>query len=101
MGYNGIDLFRPDPGVMESCKCKACGSDMNVKRNIPSACSWAGAMAGLNRKHDLFTCPESDKNWHKQVVSLIIEQQQTKSSKLTKILQEEIDEILLNKKPTK
>ena len=101
MAYNGIDLFRPDPGTVESYNCLACGSLMNVERDIKSSNSFAGAMCGLNRKHDLFTCSKSNEDWHQQVVGLMLEQKKTKSAKISKILQEEIEEILSSEKVTK
>lgn len=97
----GIDCFITDVNSVEEARCEACGAIMEVERNIDISRSFAEAMGEMKRPSDSFKCPESIHDWHKQLIALILERNKTKSAKLTALLQEEINEILATKKPTK
>lgn len=101
MHHQGVNCFETRPGTVENANCKACGCLMEVERNLPAIGGFAAAMGGSNRIRDRFTCPNSNNKWHHQAVSLVLEQSKTKSAKLTALLQEEINEILATKTPTK
>lgn len=74
---------------------------MEVQRGVEVSRTFAEAMGKMTFPSDSFTCPESEQDWHRQIVSLLQEQGRTRSAKLTALLQEEIDEILATKTPTK
>jgi hypothetical protein len=97
----GIDCFEPNAGTVENAICKACGRLMEIERDLPAVGGFAAAMSGSNRKRDRFTCPDSEHDWHLQVVALTVEVGKTNSAKLTALLQEEISEIVATKEPTK
>ena len=84
----------PDPGTIKKVKCGVCSRQMNVKRNVLGPTSWAESMGGGKHRHDSFTCPNLKKGWHEKVVNLKLDASITESSKIKKILEEEIVELL-------
>ena len=92
--YSGYDSFTPDPGEWTDCECGGCGAKMNVKRDCEGPTSYVMAMGKSTRKYDHFTCPNSGKEWHTQIIKLKEEIKDTVSVKLKKVLQSEIDEMM-------
>lgn len=90
-----------DPGVHEFLRCEICKEFMDIQRDCPSVGGFAGAMLGRNKIHDKFTCPYNMKDWHRQASSLHHEICKTPSSKLAKIMKEELDLILQLRQITK
>jgi hypothetical protein len=58
-------------------------------------------MAGKNHKHDLFRCPHTNSDWHRQAVELMKFMSACPSAKLCDLLTVELQQILRDKKPTK
>ena len=103
--YKGWDIFYPNCDTVSEMFCKACDMKMNVRRHVNGPRSWAESMAHLTGNdyadHDCFTCPNSGKPWHNQVIALKIEARNTASSSITKIIEEEMYIVLRNKTVTK
>ncbi len=92
--YGNQGHLSPDPGTVKTAECGICGKQMNVKRNVLGATSWAESMGHGKHLHDSFTCPNLNKDWHEKIVSLKCEAHNTASDKIKKILKEEIAELL-------
>lgn len=92
--YAGYDTITPDAGTVEKANCITCNAEMTVERNVKGYRSFTCALAKKESIFDRFTCPNHDKDWHKQVVQLKIKIFNEVSAKIKKFLQEEIDEIL-------
>ena len=84
----------PAPGMVKKVKCGICGRQMKVKRNVLGPTSWVESMARGKHLHDSFMCPNLNQDWHKKIVDLKIEEHNTASDKIKKILEKEILEIL-------
>ena len=95
------DSFSPDPGEYKEVSCGVCGENMDAKRDSYGPTSWAGAMGGSKRHHDLFTCPNIEEKWHKQVKELRCLANKTPSAFLADRYREEANEALADRKPTK
>lgn len=101
MSYtNGVDIIYTDPGTYDKYMCPVCGIEMVVKRNANGPTSLMGAMAGIKRKHDVFTCDYAFKGWHSQIVNIMEKIKSHPSAKIRAIMQSEIDEILQTKMAT-
>ena len=68
--YGNDGRFNPAPGTRVTVKCGVCGVQMNVRRNVLGPTSSTEAMAGKSHRHDRFTCPYLDENWHKEIYRL-------------------------------
>jgi len=97
MYTSGIDYFAYEPGIMKEAYCNLCDAKMNVERNVDGPTSSVEAMSGGKHLHDLFTCPNTEEEWHEHAIELMDEMGETASKRIKKILQEEIDEILKNR----
>jgi len=98
--HRGWECFSTDPGVLEKCACRVCGEDCEVKRNVNGPTSWAESVGGMKHLHDFFVCKHVQEDWHIQIRSLKQEQENTKSSAIKEILEAEIAQIYVTKKPT-
>lgn len=100
--HAGFDYFTPKPGTATSLNCMACNQVMDVERDVEVNIgnSFIGP-SGKTRQADKFTCPHSGSEWHDQVIALRKLQNDTPSSKIAQLLEEEIDEIILKRSPTK
>lgn len=70
--YGNDGRCNPLPGTMATAACGACGSSMNVSRNVLGPTSLAEAMSGNKHLHDQFSCPNKTADWHKRIIRLKI-----------------------------
>ena len=95
-------VYMPDADtVLGPCFCGVCKTEMIMKRGCYGPRSFSSAMGGFKSYYDSFTCPDRDKNWHRQVVAIRDEARDTSSKKLERMLLKEAKEILAKKKATK
>ena len=87
--------------TQEDCFCGVCKTKMDVQRNVMTARSWAGSMAGIKALCDVYTCPFKDEQWHKQVIAITIFAEHIPSANIEDMCRREVAEILRNRKPTK
>lgn len=63
----GWDYFTPDPGEWESYRCRACGTELLVERDVTGKRSMFGSS---DAKFDRFHCRHSQEEWHTHVIKL-------------------------------
>ena len=85
----------PEPGRVDRAYCGICCAEMNVERSVYHEDT------RRNNPCDLFTCPYLQRGWHKQAACLKDMIRDTPSANIAKLLQDELDVILIKKKPTK
>jgi hypothetical protein len=73
--------------------CRACGDNMDVKRNVNGPTSWAESMGKGKHLHDCFTCPNAGLDWHDQLIALDRELRKTSSNLVAKMIEAEIKEV--------
>lgn len=94
----GWDYFIRHPGDIDSANCNVCDSKMVVTKNVNGPTSSIGAQFGEKTLYYSYYCPNSGKPWHTQIRKLKMEMEKTSSKKIRKILKEEIEETLNNRK---
>lgn len=100
--HSGWDIFLAEPGVLQEPQhCRVCGQQMDVTRNVHGPTSSIGAMFGSKRLHDQFACPNVGEKWHTQVYNLRRQAEDTPSAAIQKIIEDEIQQILKTRQPTK
>lgn len=99
--HMGWDYFAPDPGKCESCECRVCGTNMDVKRDCEGPTSTVMAMGGFKRKYDRFTCPNVGQDWHTQAMNLRQEIEKTSSAALAGIMEQELATVIETKTVSK
>lgn len=97
----GYDLKRHPPGLVEEEFCSVCETKMDVTRDVKASRGFAAAMGGSNWDRDEFRCPEAQEAWHRQALEIIREAENTASSAIEKILLDEKDDIVKQRKATK
>jgi len=95
--HSGWDYFAPSVGTCDTVDCLVCGARCSVVRNLEGPTSSVAAMMGTVRRHDKFFCGSAGQPWHNQVLALKKEQNETVSTKIKAILQEEIDEAMVSR----
>lgn len=96
--------YSPDPGTVPEGTvvfCGVCGDKCDERRDLFGARSYAASITGHREKFDAWSCPNSDKKWHKQAWKLMEMADATPSTKIAALLEEEVQEILKYRKPTK
>jgi hypothetical protein len=102
------DRYTPDAGTVKGpVYCGVCATPMEVQLNYVGPRGMVEAMASHNKPDykftpaDVFTCPHREEDWHYQVHLLNQMIAETPSSAITTLLQEEVVDILFERKPTK
>jgi hypothetical protein len=103
------DRYTPDAGTAdEPVICGVCGDAMECVRNSRGPRGWAQAVAMHMRgetdtgtPHDIFSCPNSETDWHKQVIALRREGMRSPSKVLEGMLRDEARTILERRQCTK
>jgi hypothetical protein len=91
--HAGYDHFSPDPGECDKMSCRACGDDMDVKRNVNGPTGYAEAIGGGKHLHDSFSCPNAGEDWHNQLIALDKELNKTSSTRVAALIEVEIKEV--------
>ena len=92
--HKGYDIFYIKQEKKEEMHCRVCGAKCEVSRDIEGAVSMATSMAGIKVKHDQFSCPNYDKDWHYKAYKLIREIEETHSKRLKELIRKDLNEIL-------
>lgn len=95
--------FRAAPGEIEELNCGVCYSVMKVEQNVGLHTSFAAALSGkseLRSVFDRYLCPHCEEGWHKQVVAIRKEADQTSSARLRDLLIDESNEIVCTRETT-
>jgi hypothetical protein len=92
--HKGWDSFTPAPGEWQTCKCRICNAEMNVKRNQLGPRSWVESAAKIEVPYDHFYCPHIKEEWHIKALEVSLELQETRSSYIRTILQQEIIDLV-------
>jgi hypothetical protein len=87
-------LYYGEPGATADERCGVCGTECVVERNINGPTSWAGAMTGHKRLHDVFRCPHYYSGWHEIAYKLAKEYVATASKRLRALIETDLDELL-------
>ena len=94
-GYDVFLVIADDNGRhLQGLDCKVCGSECDVQRDVTGPMSWGGAMAGIHKKHDVFTCPHSYDAWHIQALRLIKAVEETPSPTLAEIMRKDLEAVV-------
>jgi hypothetical protein len=90
-------VYTPEPGSVTEAYCGICNSLMDVQRNTYKQ---EGIYSRSTRVVDWFSCTYKDKRWHRQAEILWGLIEKSPSRTIKKLLYEEVQEILVNRKPT-
>ena len=90
----GADCFILSPAEIKDVNCKICHTGCKVWRNIKGRKIKYISGTGLDKTHDEFYCPKSDKAWHKKGVKLFVESQRTESKRISELIRKDLDDIL-------
>lgn len=91
--WQGYDVKIFTENAPDHVFCSVCSKEMIKKESIGPV-NFATAMAKKDIKHTTFTCPNAGLDWHVKVVKLMMEMNQTTSTRVAAILYDEISSIL-------
>jgi len=96
--------YTPDAGTehAENVLCGVCKTVMDKIRDCHGPRSYAEAMAKRSTysSYDEWTCPNTEEDWHKQVIALYKEADATASKVIKSFLEIEAVMVLNSKSPT-
>ena len=98
--HRGYDFYMIKPDRRDEVYCRVCGTKCDFSKGVESPVSMATSMAGIKVKHDQFTCPHYDEEWHYKAYKLLKELEETESKGVSKLIREDLDEILEEKMDT-
>lgn len=93
------DVRTHDP--QEKIYCGVCGDVMDARFGVNGPTGSVEAMAGSKHFHDCYTCPNTGKDWHLQVIALRNEKRETASTLVEALLEEELGMVLETREATK
>ena len=92
--HKGYDFYMVKPDVREEMYCRVCGSKCDSSKGVEGHVSMATSMAGIKVKHDQFTCPHYEVEWHYKAYKLLKEIEKTESKSVSELIRQDLDEIL-------
>ena len=87
-------MLHIEPRKGHDINCNVCNSRCLVQKKVQGIKVKYASGTGLDVSHDKFYCPNSDKNRHKDAVSLFEEYQQTVSKSISRIIKKDLDDLL-------
>jgi hypothetical protein len=96
MNTSGYDCFFTPAGEKERVRCKVCGSDCEILRNVFGPTCFAEALAQMGHIHDEFRCPRAGENWHQIALDLVKKIEHCPSKRITQILERDLGDLLRN-----
>ena len=90
----GYDVFYEEPGKVEEIRCRVCGTECKVDRNVLGPTGIASAISGRHNYHDQFVCPNTEKKWHYKALKLFVAIEEMPSKRVSDLIQEDLDELL-------
>ena len=92
--HKGYDYFIPNSDTVSEMECKVCGTVCDVERGVVGPRSYAAAMAKAYVKHDSFTCPHSEEDWHEKALALLQDIEECNSPSIKKIMEDDLKEMV-------
>ena len=89
--HMGWDSFTPNPGKWQSHRCRACGEELLVERNVTGRRSWIGSN---DAKFDHFYCRHSQNEWHLRAIELHKAIAKMPSVTVADMMRRDLDDIL-------
>ena len=92
--YKGLNYFvlnnfaEGEEPICEVCGCK-CTGQLSY-----GATSFVSAMAGIEKGHVAYTCPNSHKEWHKTALQLVLERNSFLSHSVRELIEKDINQII-------
>jgi hypothetical protein len=83
-----------EPGKITSARCKVCGAECVIDRNVLGPTNHASAIAELKRLHDHIWCPHARAEWHNQAVALARAAEATPSATVAAIFRSDLERVL-------
>ena len=90
--WKHYNSFHRQVDAVDEMLCNVCGTVCDVRRGVEGATGFASAMAGKKTKHDYFSCPHNDEQWHWEALAMAQELGDTVSPSLRAIIQQDIDD---------
>ena len=94
----GYDMFFTNTDSKDGMRCKICGQSCEVDRGVNGPTSFGGAMKGIDRLHDRFTCPNHGEPWHEQALDLFMAIEKHPSPSIKRIMEGDLKKIIKKKK---
>ena len=91
---NGYDVFYEEPDKVEEIRCRVCGTECEVDRNVLGPTGVASAIAGHHNYHDQFVCPNAGERWHYKALRLFVAIEEMPSRRVSDLIQQDLDELL-------
>jgi hypothetical protein len=104
MAHLGWDLFitEPDSAAKDPIRhCHVCQERMKVRQDIMGPRNWRENVAGVKTQHDEWFCVNSEEDWHRQALAILLESEKTPSAVIQNMLKQEVEQILKNRTATK
>jgi len=88
--HKGWDTISPDPGEVDSWRCRVCGAECLVARGVLGQTSAFGSP----RRHDRFACPRAGEEWHGRAYELRLAIEAMPSRRVRALMEEDLSDLL-------
>ncbi len=87
--FKGFDFFTTRPNKFRSVRCRVCGEECAVTRNVQGSVGWITGLAGKSVLHDEFRCKHAAAEWHRKALELAVAEADTPSQTIAGIIRRE------------
>jgi hypothetical protein len=92
--HAGYDVFHTTPGKVIELLCRVCGTKCNVKRDVYEPDNFGMALAQKADLFDTFICPNTEMEWHKKAMELLMAIKKTPSKRLVELMRLDLMDLL-------
>jgi hypothetical protein len=90
----GYEIFYTNPGKVIEMRCRVCGNNCDVKRDVYGPSNFVEAVSRTNDLYDIFTCPNANHNWHVIALKLVVAIEETPSKRMADLMKLDLEDLL-------
>jgi len=86
--------FARPVGQTAHIRCRICGTSCDVEKDQAPLKQWYARGSGMDERHDLFSCPYANDDWHERALKLFMAAEETPSKRIAQLILLDLGDVL-------
>ncbi|MBT3187365.1 MAG: hypothetical protein HOG15_12350 [Anaerolineae bacterium] len=88
------EVFYETPDTVKEKSCQVCGSACDVTRGVYGPSNFIEAKNKMADLYDVFSCPNTDKDWHELALKLLMAIDEMPSKRVAALMRLDLQDLL-------